>query len=102
MCFTNPFQANDVIKVFSIQGKDECGNNVEKGPKVKVAMEGLAFQDKNGPIRKVRSGFFANPFYFLCVVASKLEQSQEGFPIRNIMQSYSWYFLLLLCTWISL
>jgi hypothetical protein len=102
MCFTNPFQANDVIKVFSIQGKDECGNNVEKGPKVKVAMEGLAFQDKNGPIRKVRSGFFENPFYFLCVVASKLEQSQEGFPIRNIMQSYSWYFLLLLCTWISL
>ncbi|KAH8944975.1 hypothetical protein BDL97_12G015300 [Sphagnum fallax] len=53
LCFTDPFQPNDVIEALSIQGKDEFGNNVEKGPKVRVAMDGLAFQDKNGPIREV-------------------------------------------------
>jgi hypothetical protein len=97
LCFTDPFQPNDVIEALSIQGKDEFGNNVEKGPKVRVAMDGLAFQDKNGPIREVRLGFFANPFYFLHVVASKLQQSQVGFPSHNTVQSSSWYVLLVLC-----
>jgi hypothetical protein len=86
LCFTDPFQPNDVIEALSIQGKDEFGNNVEKGPKVRVAMDGLAFQDKNGPIREVNkhgcvelggllrvtasyncTGFLVSSFILLCL-----------------------------------